>query len=170
MGLDKLLPRFVIAASMCVAAYALLTPKAVPLDNLGRAAVLSGPDMYGRPLALSDFAGKVVLVAFWATWCPGCREDVPGLINLQKKLKDRGFTVLGVSVDQDIAAVAPFARAAGITYPVMEIPGPRSPEGWHIPGLPIGFLVARDGTIVRHYDGYAGMDAMQADIKSALAR
>ena len=56
-------------------------------------------DIHGKPLALSDYKGKVVLLDFWATWCPPCRKEIPGLIELYNKYRSHGFTVIGVSMD-----------------------------------------------------------------------
>lgn len=141
-----------------------------PLDDLGHAAALAGPGPAGNPVALSDYAGKVVLVAFWATWCPGCRQEIPDLIGLQEKMGNSGFTVLGVSVDGARETVGPFARSAGINYPILVKPGPPAPEGWSVPGLPIAYLVGRDGTVLRRYDGIMSMRAVYSDVGTALAR
>jgi glutathione peroxidase-family protein len=89
------------------------------------------------------------------------------LEKLYEQRKDGAFTILGVSVDENADAVAPFVRSAGITYPVMEKP---SLDGWYVPGLPIAYLVSRDGKIVRHYDSRMDIADVRGDIKAALAR
>jgi len=170
MALTPLLKRFVIASALIGGTYYLLTPKAAPLDDLGQAAALSGPDLSGKTVALSDFSGKVVLVDFWATWCPTCRQLLPDLEKLHEKNKDRSFTVFGIALDDNVAAVPPFARSLGLTYPVMQWPGGKAPAGWAVPGLPIAYLIGRDGKIVRRYDGTVDTAVVLADINAALAR
>jgi len=159
----------VFAAVLCGGYWALTAPPHEPLENLGRAAALAGPAPDGRHVALSDYAGQVVLVAFWATWCSPCRKELPDLIDLQR-WKSSDFTILGVSVDQDPAVAGRFASEAGINYPIVVKPGPPAPEGWSVPDLPTAYLVGRDGTVLRRYAGILNVRAVRADIKDALAR
>lgn len=77
-------------------------------------------DVDGKPVKLSDFKGKVIILDFWATWCPPCRAEIPGFVAIQKKYADRSFTVIGVSLDeQGPSMVKPFMRQLGMNYPVV---------------------------------------------------
>src|SRR6478609_10902340 len=76
-------------------------------------------DLQGRYIRLSDYRGKVVLVNFWATWCPPCRKEIPDLIELQREYRSRGLQVIGVTYPpQKIADVRRFVRKAMVNYPV----------------------------------------------------
>src|SRR3954454_24302060 len=76
-------------------------------------------DLEGRPLQLSAFRGKVVLLDFWATWCAPCKVEVPHLVALQKKYEPRGLHIIGISMDDDAAPVKIFSREFGVNYPIV---------------------------------------------------
>lgn len=94
----------------------------VPIVTLGQdsqRAQLRVKDIHGRYLRLSDYRGKVVLVNFWATWCPPCRAEIPDLIKLQHDYRSRGLQVIGVTYPpQTLAQVRRFVRRAKVNYPV----------------------------------------------------
>lgn len=76
-------------------------------------------DITGRRLRLSDYRGKVVLINFWATWCPPCRKEIPDLVKLQRSYRHRGLRVIGVTYPpQTLAEVRRFVRRARMNYPV----------------------------------------------------
>ena len=106
----------------------------------------------GEPFRLSDLEGKIVLINIWATWCPPCREETPELVSLYTEYKDKGLTVLGVSVDeQGKSVVLPFIRKFHVTYPiyidkdktVLNKYGP-------IMGIPTSYIIGKRGYI-RYY-------------------
>ena len=128
------------------AALAWACAPSVPLRHArGGGPALSGRTLEGRTASLSDYKGKVVLVDFWATWCDPCKDEIPELVKLQNDLGSKGFVILGVSMDEETEAVAPFAKATKINYPVILNGGERSPTGWVVPGLPTAYLIGRDG-------------------------
>lgn len=94
----------------------------VPTVTLGQASrppQLTLKDIQGRHIRLSDYRGKVVLVNFWATWCPPCRKEIPDLITLQSEYRSRGLQVIGVTYPpQKLAEVRRFVRRAKVNYPV----------------------------------------------------
>jgi cytochrome c biogenesis protein CcmG/thiol:disulfide interchange protein DsbE len=174
-----------LAASV-VAAYLLAGQKFAPAPTAGpapdaesapnspdpneKAAALSGPTLEGNTLILSGFAGKVVLVDFWATWCDPCKEEIPDLVKLRERLKDKGFEILGVSMDEEGAkAVKKFTAKQPISYPVVLNGGERPPKGWTVPGLPTAYLIGRHGEVLKRWFGEKDMPDLEKDVAAALA-
>ncbi|HTS09236.1 MAG TPA: TlpA disulfide reductase family protein [Candidatus Eisenbacteria bacterium] len=104
-------------------------------------------DLTGKSWHLRDLKGKVVLVNFWATWCPPCRKEMPDLQALYDKYKDQGFLVLSIS-DEKTAKVAPFIVERKITYPVLLDPGRKVNDAFVIEGIPKSFVYDRGGRLV----------------------
>lgn len=125
---------------------------------------LKGVD--GKTVKSSDFAGKVVILDFWATWCGPCRMEIPGFIELQKQYADKGLVVIGISLDQDGAsAVKPFIEKMGINYPIVLGDEAVVSAFGGIEGIPTTFIIDRAGNIVRKHVGYAPKAEFEADIK-----
>ena len=123
----------------------------------------------GAPVALSDFAGKVVLLDFWGTFCPPCVAALPELQALHARMSARGFAVVGVTVDDREAMVRKATSRAKVTYPIVR----STPEVWSaykINALPSLVLVGRDGRIVRRFGGEADRKLMLETIEKALAQ
>jgi thiol-disulfide isomerase/thioredoxin len=119
------------------------------------------PDLSGADVRLSDFAGRVVVVDFWATWCSPCVAALPSLQALQDRYASDGLTVLSVAIDgpETVASVAPFARRMGLTFPVLLDEESRVVSAFN-PGrtVPFQLLVDRRGRIVKRRQGYAPGD------------
>ena len=112
---------------------------------------ISGIEVDGKKMSLSDFKGKVVLVDFWATWCPPCREAMPHLKDLYEDFKGKDFTIIGVSLDQDKDKLNDYVRDKGIRWPqVMPDGGWKSKtmKDYSIRGIPSAFLLDKSGKIV----------------------
>ena len=123
-------------------------------------------DLDGKPVKLSDFKGKVVILDFWATWCPPCRAEIPGFVAIQKKYADKGFTVIGVSLDkQGVSVVKPFTRQLGMNYPVV-MGNPKTVDDYGgITTIPTTFVIDRQGNVVTAYEGFTD----QATFESVIA-
>ncbi len=104
-------------------------------------------DLQGKAWHLQDLRGKVVLVNFWATWCPPCRKEMPDLDALYNKFKDRGFVVLAIS-DEEAAKVSPFIAQRKISYPVLLDPGRKVNDTFIVEGIPKSFVYDRGGKMV----------------------
>jgi thiol-disulfide isomerase/thioredoxin len=122
-----------------------------------------------KPVRLSDFKGKIVLLDFWATWCVPCREEIPAFIQLQKQYAGKGFTVLGIALDDEGAAVVkPFAQKLGVNYPLV-IGNTRVAAAYGgIQAVPTAFLIGRDGRILKTFLGARGQSEWEQIIQSAL--
>ncbi|MDP2205933.1 MAG: TlpA disulfide reductase family protein [Alphaproteobacteria bacterium] len=112
-------------------------------------------DAEGKPVRLADFAGEVLLVNLWATWCPPCVAELPALDTLQAKLRDRGLHVLPVSLDsKSTAEVAEFLAARRVEQISLYVDTDRQiPMKWTYAGIPASFLIGRDGVVIEQFDG-----------------
>jgi peroxiredoxin len=103
-------------------------------------------DLQGKAWTLKALRGKVVLVNFWATWCPPCRKELPDLQALYTRFKARGLVVLGIS-DEDAAKVQPFVAQHDMTYPVLLDPGRKVNKLFEVQGIPRTFIYDRSGKL-----------------------
>jgi peroxiredoxin len=104
-------------------------------------------DLAGKTWKFSDLRGKVVLVNFWATWCPPCRKEMPDLETLYQRFGGKGFVVLGIS-DEESAKVAPFIKERNVSFPVLLDPGRKVNEMFVVEGIPKSFIYNREGKLV----------------------
>jgi peroxiredoxin len=104
-------------------------------------------DLTGKEWKFSDLRGKVVVVNFWATWCPPCRKEMPDLETLYERFQAKGFVVLAIS-DEDAAKVAPFIHERAVTFPVLLDPERKVNKAFIVEGIPHSFVYDRDGKLV----------------------
>lgn len=127
-------------------------------------------DLQGKSVTLSNYKGKVVLLDFWATWCPPCRKEIPGFIDLFNRYKSRGLVVIGVSMDEGPSDVKHFAAQMKMNYPILLGFGREEdlkPAFGELP-LPTSFVLARDGRICARHDGLTAKEQVEREIAGLL--
>jgi peroxiredoxin len=123
----------------------------------------------GEWVDLADLRGQVVLVNFWATWCPPCRIEMPGFQRVWEDYGDRGFVIVGLSVDRGVRSdVARWVNDRGLTFPIAFAPGDvvRSYGGANV--LPTSILIDREGRIAHRVEGYYAEPALRAAVRRLL--
>jgi cytochrome c biogenesis protein CcmG/thiol:disulfide interchange protein DsbE len=127
-------------------------------------------DLNGKPVSLSDFKGKVIVLDFWATWCPPCVMEIPHFIELYEQYKDQGFAMVGISLDsQGVSVVKSFVQKYRVNYPILMTDGRVDKAYGGIPGIPTTFVIDSAGNIRQKYIGYREKAVFETDIKALLA-
>ncbi len=127
------------------------------------------PDVNGKKVRLSDFKGKIIILDFWATWCPPCRAEIPGFVELYKKYKDKGVEIIGISLDEGgVKDVVPFMKEFGINYHVLIGNYKVTQDYGGIRGIPTTFVIDRKGNIRAKYVGYRPKEVFERDIITLL--
>jgi thiol-disulfide isomerase/thioredoxin len=127
-------------------------------------------DMDGKDVNLASFKGKVLLLNFWATWCPPCKEEIPSFVELQAKYGDKGLMIVGISVDDPIDKLKPFAQEFQMNYPVLAGADHTDVQEAFGPmfGIPVSVLISRDGMICKRFIGGASRQQFEREIKALL--
>ncbi len=125
-------------------------------------------DLNGNSVRLSDYKGKVVIIDFWATWCPPCRASIPGLEKIYKTYKDKGLVILAISLDQgEWDSVKSFSAEYGITYPVLKGTEDVS-DAYQVRTIPLILVLNKEGKISKRYLGFGNDEDLEDYIKSIL--
>ena len=126
------------------------------------------PELTGQTLDLSAYRGKVLLLDFWATWCDPCREEIPHFVELQNKYRDQGLQIIGISMDDGPAPVRDFYQRFHMNYPVGMGNAKIGELYGGVLGLPIAFLIGRDGRIEAKHIGATDISVFEREIKALL--
>jgi thiol-disulfide isomerase/thioredoxin len=151
--------------------FILLTQQAAAQDKLKDAPRLTLRDSHGRTVRLSKYRGKVVLLNFWATWCPPCRAETPDLVHLQREHGAQGLQVIGITYPPESRAVTRrFVRRFKINYPILE--GTRATKSLFIAGetLPVSVVIDREGKVRAVIKGILLPEEFDEKIKPLLVR
>lgn len=130
-------------------------------------------DLEGETVSLSDFEGKVVLLNFWATWCPPCRVEIPDFVELMKEKDTSQFVIVGITIQSgSVQQIQQFATNMGINYPLLHgennvIMGLAQQYG-NVRTIPTTFLIDKDGTIQKSYNGARSAEVFWEDISAHL--
>jgi peroxiredoxin len=151
--------------------FLLASPSIQPGDWRERSAIAPEfilPDLGGTPVRLSDHRGKVVLLNFWATWCPPCRAEMPSIDKLYQAYGDRGLTILAISSDvSGRTVVEPFVRERDLSFSILLDPGAEVFAQYGVRGLPTSYLVDRRGRVAsgeigaRNWSGDAARELVE---------
>ncbi len=162
--------RKLAAWGVVAAALGVLLLFAMPSYRQGEASIAGttardfSVDIAGKPAHLTDLKGKVVILNFWATWCPPCVEETPALNHLQRYIQARNGVILGVAADEDPAAYEKFLREQGVIFPTYRDPLTRdnhSPiaQTYGTSMYPETYVIDRHGKIARKFIGFQQWDS-----------
>jgi cytochrome c biogenesis protein CcmG, thiol:disulfide interchange protein DsbE len=126
------------------------------------------PDLAGQKLKLSSYRGKIVLLDFWATWCDPCRREIPHFTELQSKYGSHGFQIIGVSMDDGPDPVRDFYQQFKMNYPVVMGTARTGELYGGVLGLPLAFLIDRDGRITAKHIGDIDISVLEKEIVTLL--
>ena len=140
-----------------------------PESQRKKAPEFSLKDANGQVVKLSDYQGKVVLLNFWATWCGPCKVEIPWFIDFETRLKDQGFAVLGVAMDDEgWQAVRPYLASKKVNYRVAIGDDSMANLYGGVESLPTTFILDRDGRIARTHVGLVSKGEYENDIQELL--
>lgn len=142
----------------CLPAAALAEPSAGE-----RPPAIAAQDLTGKAQTLEQYRGKIVVLHFWATWCPYCRGEIPKLVEIALGRAGSDVQVLAVSVDERVPDLRAFAAHYQLPYPILPDPQASLADRYQVGGVPVTFLIAPDGRIARVFHG-------SADLFGAIAR
>ena len=125
-------------------------------------------NLKGEEVSLSDYRGKLVLINFWATWCPPCIREIPDLVKLHKEYKEKDFEILGIVISSKEPQVRKMVEQFKIEYPVLWGTQEAVNEFGSIPAIPRTFLINQEGKIVEDVEGMGNYEMFEMLIKKHL--
>ncbi|MBJ6727061.1 TlpA disulfide reductase family protein [Geomesophilobacter sediminis] len=158
--------RLALLVTVLLAMAACTKPEEAPVEGK-HAPDFTLSDLSGKPVTLSQLKGKVVLLNFWATWCPPCREEIPSMVKLNQAMQGKEFQMLAVSIDEGGKnAVSGFFAKSGLTLPALLDTDGKTAKRYGTTGVPETFVINKQGVIVKKVIG--GMDWIHPEVVAAL--
>ena len=160
----------ILAGALAAADQVTIRAQLQPAEHRMAAPTFTLTDASGKTATLSDYRGKVVLLDFWATWCGGCKQEIPSFVALSKTYGAKGLAVVGVSLDDDgWKVLKPFLAEHPIPYRIV-LGDSGISKHYAIESMPDTFLIDQQGRIAASYrGGIVNMSDIEANIKSLLA-
>ena len=124
-------------------------------------------DVNGRSVSLASLRGKVVILDFWATWCPPCKREIPDFIKLQSEYGSKGLQIVGIALDQPNKVQA-FVKDNGMNYPVLLGTDEVAANYGGVEAIPTTFIIDKNGKIVTKYEGFRSKETFESQIKKLL--
>jgi peroxiredoxin len=158
-----------VAIRLGMALVALCFATGITAPNLRKAAPgFALSDAKGASIKLSDYKGRVVLLDFWATWCGGCKVEIPWYMEFENKYKNGGLAVIGVSMDEDgWKSVKPFLEKTKLNYPVV-IGNESLAKQYGVDAMPMTLLIDREGKIADSHVGVVDKGGFEGEIRLLL--
>jgi len=151
-----------------------VSPKATPTQPpVGTSIGMQAPDftlstIQGQTVHLSEYRGQVVLLNFWATWCPPCRAEIPGLVKAYQQYKGKGFTIVAVNLMEDKDTVTSFAAQQHMDFPVLLDPDGAAGSVFVGRGIPTSYLLDRNGVVRQVVVGSMPEDTISQLVQSLV--
>lgn len=153
---------------MLLAALSLAVISGRAAGTPGQGANFTAQTLDGITLELADFRGKTVVVNFWATWCPPCRAEMPGLHDYYQQHRDQNFVLLAVNTGENPNQARSFIEDTGFTFPVMVDPYSQIADQFGISGLPVTLVITPAGEISYRHTGMITLDILDAQVRPLL--
>src|SRR5262245_2005322 len=162
-----------LLAGIALIAASLAPPGGAPADLTAAASRKASPDFtlsdsQGHPVRRSAYQGRVLLLDFWATWCEGCKTEIPWYMEFQDKYQKAGLAVVGVAMDQEgWKSVRPFLAENKLNYPAV-LDDARVSRAFGVSALPVTLLIDRNGRIADQHAGLVDKEAFEKEIQALL--
>ena len=125
-------------------------------------------DLNGKPVKSEKYEGKVIILNFWATWCPPCRAEMPDFMKLHSAFKDKGVTFLGISLDTGLGPVKRYVRTEKVNYPILMGNSGMVADYGGFSAIPQTFIIDAEGRINKQFMGLVKFDKLEKVIQSLI--